>query len=66
LPAIELTLSVRSFHVGHSQHLRLPAKPAFCSDLACDSRHLAGEGIELINHGVDGFLKLKKLATQLQ
>ncbi len=56
LPAMELTLSVRSFQV--------PATPGTCglaaelavgADLARDARHLGGEGVELIDHRVDAF-----------
>ena len=64
LPAIELTLSVRSFQV--------PATPGTCglaaelavgADLARDARHLAGEGVELVDHRVDGLLQLQDLAA---
>ena len=66
LPAIELTLSVRSFQV--------PATPGTCglaaelavgADLARDARHLGGEGVELIDHRVDGLLQLQDLAADV-
>ena len=41
LMAIELTLSVRSFHVpADAGHLGLAAELAFGADLARDARHL--------------------------
>ena len=44
LPAIELTLSVRSFQVPATpQHVRLAAEPAFGADFARHARHFAGE-----------------------
>ena len=46
LPAIELTLSVRSFQVPATPGtLRLAAELAFGADLARDARHLAGEAL---------------------
>ena len=66
LPAIELTLSVRSFQV--------PATPGTCglaaelavgADLARHARHLGGEGVELIHHRVDGLLQLQDLAADV-
>src|SRR5690606_10011421 len=46
---------------GHTGHLRLTAELAFGADLAGDTRHLAGEGVQLIDHRVDGVLQLKDL-----
>ena len=63
--AIELTLSVRSFQVPATPlHLGLAAELAFGADLARDARHLAGEGVELIDHRVDGLLQLEDLAAR--
>ena len=45
--------------------LRLAAELAFDADLAGDSRHLAGEGVELVDHGVDGVLQLEELALDV-
>ena len=57
--AMELTESVRSFQVPATPlHLRLAAELALGADLARDARHLAGEGVQLIHHGVDGVLEL--------
>ena len=51
---MELTLSVRSFHVPATPgHLRLAAELAFGADLARHARHLGGERVELIHHRVD-------------
>src|ERR1700688_2289857 len=56
-PAIELTLSVRSFHV--------PATPfTFGTDLSCHARHFRGEGAQLIDHFVDCLCRPQKLSLQ--
>ena len=61
--AIELTLSVRSFHVPATpSHRGLAAELAFGADLARHAADLAGEGVELIDHRVDGVLQLQDLA----
>ena len=45
LPAMKLTLSVRSFHVPETPaHVGLAAELAFRADLARDARHLGREG----------------------
>ena len=41
---------------GDFRHLRLAAELAFGADLARDAGHFAGEGVELVHHGVDGVL----------
>src|SRR5207302_1165167 len=41
---------------GHAAHLRLAAQLAFGAHLARDARHFAGEGVELVDHRVDGVL----------
>ena len=57
---MEFTLSVRSFQVpADARHLRLAAELAVGADFAGDARHLGGEGVELVNHGVDGVLELR-------
>ena len=64
LPAIELTLSVRSFQVPATPgHLRLAAQPPFGADLARDAGHFAGERVELVDHRVDGLLQLQDFAA---
>ena len=65
LPAIELTLSVRSFHVPATPlHLGLAAELALGADLAGDARHLGGERAELVDHRVDGLGGAEELALQ--
>ena len=46
-------------------HLRLAAQFAFGADLAGDAGHLGGEGVELIDHDVDGVLELENLALHV-
>ena len=66
LRAIELTLSVRSFQVPATPRtMRLAAELAFGADLARDARHFAGEGVELVDHRVDGLLELQDLAAHV-
>ena len=63
--AIELTLSVKSFHVPATpRHVGLAAEPAFGADFARDARHFGREGVELIDHRVDGFLQLQDFAAR--
>ena len=50
---------------GDARHLRLAAQLAFGADLARDARHLAGEGVELIDHRVDGFFELQDFAADV-
>ena len=66
LPAIELTLSVRSFHVPATPlHVGLPAELAFGADFAGDAGHFGGERAELVDHRVDGVLQLEDLALHV-
>src|SRR5207302_258830 len=44
-------------------HLRLTAELSLGTDLAGDAGHLPGEGVELVDHHVDGLLQLEDLAT---
>src|SRR5205085_4225923 len=44
---------------GDSAHLRLAAKLTLGADLPRHARHLGGEGVELIDHGVDRVLELE-------
>ena len=61
-----LTLSVRSFQTPPTPlHLGLAAELAFGADLLGDAGHLAGEGVELVHHGVDGVLQLQDLALHV-
>ena len=67
-----LTGEVRGHHVhvvgqilpdaADAAHLRLSAELAFGAHLARHARHLAGEGVELIHHGVDGRFQLQNFA----
>src|SRR5213075_143361 len=46
---------------GHAAHLRLPAELPFHAHFARHAHHFRGEGVELIDHGVDGVLQLEDL-----
>ncbi len=60
LPAMEFTLSVRSFQVPATPGTTAwPPRLALGADLAGDACDLGCEAIELVHHGVDGVLKLK-------
>src|SRR5262245_28234475 len=50
---------------GDAAHVGLAAEPAFGADLAGDARHFAGEGVELVDHRVDGLLELQDLAAHV-
>src|SRR5204862_311572 len=50
---------------GHAGDLRLAAELAFGADLARHAGHLRGEGVELVDHGVDGVLELEDLAPHV-
>ena len=64
--AIELTLSVRSFHVpADAGHFGLAAELAFGADLARHARHFRRERSQLIDHRVDGVLELQDLAADV-
>ena len=61
--AMKLTLSVRSFHTPDTPRtFCLAAELALGADLLGDARDLGGEGVELIDHRVDGVLELEHLA----
>src|SRR6201984_1154598 len=55
LPAMKLTLSVRSFHV--------PATFSFGADLAGHARHFSRERAELVHHRVDGVFEFQDFAA---
>src|SRR5207245_10777811 len=46
-------------------HLGLAAQLAVGADLAGDAGDLGGEGVELVEHGVDGVLQLEDLAAHV-
>ena len=48
-----------------ASHIGLAAELAFGTDFAGDARHFAGEGIELIDHGVDGVLQFENFAAHI-
>ncbi len=50
---------------GDAGHVGLAAEPAFGADLAGDAGHLAGEPVELVDHGVERFLQLKDFAAHV-
>ncbi len=50
---------------GDAEHVGLAAEPPVGADLARDARHFAGEGVELVDHGVERFLQLKDLARHV-
>ena len=50
---------------GHAAHLGLAAQLAFGADLAGHAGHLGGEGVELVDHGVDGVLQLQDFAADV-
>src|SRR5207245_2062177 len=47
----------------HPSHPGLPAQLAFGADLAGHPGDLAGEGVQLVDHGADGVLELQDLAA---
>ena len=50
---------------GDAAHQRLAAELAFGADFARDARHFAGEGVELVHHGVDGVFQLEDFAAHV-
>src|SRR5207248_2357235 len=42
-----------------------PAAVAFGADFARHTRHFGGERVQLVHHGVDGFLQLQNLAAHV-
>src|SRR6202011_3680533 len=50
---------------GHAGNSGLTAKLAFGADLTRHAADLAGEGVELVHHGVDGILQLEDFAFHL-
>ena len=50
---------------GDATHVRLTAQSSFRADLPRHARHLAGEGVELVDHRVDGVLDLQNLAADI-
>src|SRR5262249_34688747 len=50
---------------SHARHVGLPTQPSFGADFARYARHLTGEAVELVHHGVERFLQLQNLATHI-
>src|SRR5439155_1283351 len=50
---------------GDAEHIGLTAEPPLGADFARDARHFAGEGVELVDHGVERFLQLKDFAADV-
>src|SRR5204863_343333 len=50
---------------GHALDIGLTAEVAFSAHLAGYTRHLVGEGVELVDHRVDGLLELEDLAADV-
>src|SRR5204862_301697 len=50
---------------GDAEHRGLAAEPAFGADLARHAGDFTGEGVELVHHGVDGFLQLQNFAADV-
>src|SRR5205823_12760228 len=48
---------------GHALDVGLTAEAAFSAHLAGDTRDLFGEGVQLVDHRVDGLLELGDLAA---
>ena len=65
LPAMELTLSVRSFQTPPTPlHHGLAAQFALGADLARHARHFGGKGIQLRHHGVHHARGVQELALE--
>ena len=50
---------------GHAGHLRLAAELAFGAHFAGHAGDFAGEGVELVHHGVDGVLEFENFALHV-
>ncbi len=50
---------------GRARNVCLPAQPALGTDLARHARDFRGEGVQLVDHDVDGVLQLEDLALDL-
>ena len=67
LAASWLTSSVRSFQTpGHLLRLGLASQLALDADLAGHAGDLAGEPVQLVDHGVHGVLELQELAAHVR
>src|SRR6185295_3785624 len=50
---------------GDAGDLGLAAQLAVGADFAGDARHFGGEGVELVDHGVDGVLQFQNFALHI-
>src|SRR5204862_53271 len=50
---------------GDAGHVGLTAEAPVGADLARHPRHLAGEAVELVDHGVEGLFELQNLAAHV-
>src|SRR5207253_10507342 len=50
---------------GDARDVRLTAQAGFRADLARDAGHLRGNGLELVDHGVDRVLQLEDFAAHV-
>src|SRR5262249_3298395 len=48
-----------------AKHVGLTAELAFSADLASDTGNFAGEGVQLVDHGVHGLFQLQDLARDV-
>src|SRR5205807_1525169 len=48
-----------------TQHIGLATEPALITDFARDARDFRGEGVELVDHAVDGVLQVEDLAADV-
>jgi hypothetical protein len=61
LEAMELTLSVKSFHVPATPGTcGLAAELAFGAHFARHARDFGGEGVQLVHHRVDGVFQVRE------
>ena len=66
LPAIEVDAVGEVLPgAGDAGHVGLAAELAFGADFARHARHLAGEGVQLIHHRIDGVLQLQDFAADV-
>ena len=62
---MKLTLSVRSFQMPETPlTIGLAAELSFGADLARHPRDLGGEGVELIDHHVDGVFQFEHFTLE--
>src|SRR3984893_3855709 len=66
LLAMKLTLSVKSFPFPrHSGHFGLAAQFSFGAHVARHAGYFAGEGVQLVHHGVNGVFEFQNFALHV-